>query len=180
MNVAVVSFAVVCACSACVALLYRGRGYLAGLLAAFGVLAGAASLRLAAAAALVPFALAIACTAVVFGLPALRRRLVTRQLMRWLGSRYPEFRESERVALDAGTVWWDAQLFSGAPDWKLLFDFDVRELSAEERAFLRGPVEKLCAMLDEWQIEQAGDLPSEAWEFLKRHGFFGMIIPREY
>ena len=88
--------------------------------------------------------------------------------------------ERERVALEAGTVWWDGALFSGAPDWERLLSFDVRGLSERERRFLDGPVEELCAMLDDWEIGQEGDLPEEVWSFLKREGFFGMIIPEEH
>jgi acyl-CoA dehydrogenase len=105
---------------------------------------------------------------------------VTPVMMRAVSRMFPRLSETERIALDAGTVWWVDELFSGAPDWKALFDFEVRELAAEERAFLDGPVEALCSMLDEWQIQQAGDLPREVWSFLKEHGFFGMIIPKEY
>ncbi|MCI0546538.1 MAG: acyl-CoA dehydrogenase, partial [Candidatus Rokubacteria bacterium] len=92
----------------------------------------------------------------------------------------PRMGDTERIALEAGTVWWDGELFSGAPDWRRLLDFQVRPLSDRERAFLDGPVQELCTMLDEWTIAQAGDLPPNVWEFIKRHRFFGMIIPEEY
>jgi acyl-CoA dehydrogenase len=76
---------------------------------------------------------------------------------------------TERIALGAGTVWWDGELFSGNPDWPRLLDFKLRQLSAEERAFLEGPVEQLCAMVDDWEVAQHGDLPTQVWDFLKRH-----------
>jgi len=116
----------------------------------------------------------------VFGVPAVRRRVVTRWLMRPMRAMLPRIGDTERIALEAGTVWWDGDLFSGAPDWRKLLDFKVRPLSDRERAFLDGPVQKLCTMLDEWTIAQAGDLPPNVWDFIKRHRFLGMIIPEEY
>src|SRR5206468_11934254 len=71
-------------------------------------------------------------------------------------------------------------LFSGRPDWKKLLNFQRKPLSARERAFLNGPVEELCAMVDEWTVEKEHDLPPEAWRFIKEKRFFGMIIPKEY
>ncbi len=118
--------------------------------------------------------------ALVLGTPKLRRRLVTARLMPRLAAILPRLGETERVALEAGTVWWDGELFSGRPDWKKLLRFEPRRLSPREREFLEGPVEELCARLDDWQISQAGDLPKEIWELLARERFFGMIIPEEY
>ena len=118
--------------------------------------------------------------ALILSVPPVRRQVVTRWLMRPLRVRLPRMGDTERIALEAGTVWWDGDLFSGAPDWRKLLDFEVRPLSDRERAFLDGPVEELCAMLDEWTIAQAGDLPPQVWDCLKRHRFLGMIIPEEY
>jgi len=106
--------------------------------------------------------------------------VVTFWLMRPVGAMLPRMGDTERIALEAGTVWWDGDLFSGNPDWRKLLDFKVRLLSNRERAFLDGPVQELCTMLDEWTIGQAGDLSPEVWDFIKRHRFFGMIIPEEY
>ena len=81
----------------------------------------------------------------------------------------------------SGTVWWDGELFSGNPDWKKLLAYPKPALSAEERAFLDGPVEELCAMLDDWEItNELHDLPPRAWQFIKDAGFLGMIIPKQY
>jgi acyl-CoA dehydrogenase len=89
--------------------------------------------------------------------------------------------DTERAAIEAGSVWWEAELFRGNPDWNLLQGYRLPELSAEEQAFIDGPVEQLCAMLDDWDItHNRMDLPPEVWDFLKQHGFFGMIIPRRY
>ncbi|MEE8143280.1 MAG: acyl-CoA dehydrogenase, partial [Planctomycetota bacterium] len=118
--------------------------------------------------------------AVVFGLPFLRRRLVSSSLMKVLSGVMPSMSETERIALEAGTVWWDGELFSGNPDWQKLMDFRPSPLSERERAFLDGPVTELCEMIDDWQVQQSGDLAPEVWDFLKKNRFFGMIIPEDY
>src|SRR5262249_48928802 len=82
--------------------------------------------------------------------------------------------------LEAGTVWWDAELFSGAPDWKRLIEFECKPLSDDEQRFLDGPVEELCRMVDDHDVHQRGDLTPETWEFIKRQKFMGMIIPKEF
>lgn len=116
----------------------------------------------------------------IFGLPPLRRVLVTSWLIQLMGKVLPRMSDTEREALEAGTVWWDRELFSGRPDWKQLVDFRCAPLSERERAFLAGPVERLCAMLDDHQVTQDGDLPPEVWQFIKDQGFMGMIIPVEH
>ncbi len=118
--------------------------------------------------------------ALVFGVRPLRRTLVSSWLMRLIAPLLPRMGDTERIALEAGTVWWDGDLFSGDPDWRKLLTFKIRDLSEAERAFLDGPVEELCAMVNEWEVVQRGDLSPEVWEFIKRHRFFGMIIPEEY
>src|SRR5690606_35762178 len=116
-----------------------------------------------------------------FNVPQLRRRLISAPLLRFYRSSMPEISQTERDALEAGTTWWDAELFTGKPEWNQLLDFPQAELSAEEQAFLDGPVEALCAMLNDYEIDNVTrDLPPEAWELIKREGFFGMIIPKEY
>ncbi|MGH8711919.1 MAG: acyl-CoA dehydrogenase, partial [Burkholderiales bacterium] len=93
----------------------------------------------------------------------------------------PQVSQTEREALDAGTVWWDGDLFSGKPDWRKLLAVPKPQLTPEEQAFLDGPVEQLCAMLDEWRItHELYDLPPEVWQFIKDQGFLGMIIPKQY
>jgi acyl-CoA dehydrogenase len=119
--------------------------------------------------------------AVILNALPLRRRLISRHVLALYRRILPRISETEQQALEAGSVWWDAELFSGKPDWKKLFGLPPHSLSEEERAFLDGPVEELCRMLDEWRINQVDDdLPPEVWEFLKEKRFFGMIIPREY
>jgi acyl-CoA dehydrogenase len=111
----------------------------------------------------------------------LRLRLVTRPFLRSYRKLLPSMSATEREALDAGTVWWDGELFSGGPDWPKLMSAKVPVLTAAEQAFLDGPCEDLCAMLDDWDItHRRADLPPEVWSFIKAQGFFAMIIPRRY
>lgn len=112
---------------------------------------------------------------------ALRKALITRPFMRVYLRLLPPMSQTEKEALEAGTVWWDGELFTGAPRWERLLAAKPPQLSAAESAFLEGPCEELCRMLDEWHItHERGDLPPEVWEFLKSRGFFAMIIPRKY
>ncbi|RMH03380.1 MAG: acyl-CoA dehydrogenase [Planctomycetota bacterium] len=120
--------------------------------------------------------------AVIFNLKPLRRVVVTRQLMallRRLGI-LPSISATEREALEAGTVWAEGELFSGHPDWARLMRESYPELSEEEKAFLEGPVEELCAMTDDWEVYQRRDLPPEVWQALKDKGVFGMIIKKKW
>ncbi len=125
-----------------------------------------------------------AITAVVLWLLALRplrRVLISDRLFGWFKSVLPPISSTEREALDAGTVWWDAELFSGRPRWKKLFAINKPALREEEQAFLDHEVEELCAMLDDWQItRELKDLPAEAWQFIRDKRFLSMIIPAEY
>jgi acyl-CoA dehydrogenase len=108
-----------------------------------------------------------------------RRNAISKRVLKWYRKLLPPISDTEQAAIDAGTVWWDAELFSGNPDWKKLREFPAPELSDEEKAFLDGPVEQLCSMLSDWEIRRAGDLPPEVWSFIRDNGFMGMIIPKE-
>ncbi|MGB5210556.1 MAG: acyl-CoA dehydrogenase [Gammaproteobacteria bacterium] len=111
----------------------------------------------------------------------LRRSRVTQPLLRAYRRMLPNISNTEREALEAGSVWWDGEIFSGDPDWRKLKDHPAPKLSAEEQAFLDGPTEELCRMLDEWEItHELADLPPSVWQFIKDNGFFAMIIPKEY
>jgi acyl-CoA dehydrogenase len=119
--------------------------------------------------------------AVLLNPTGIRRRLVSAPLLRIFRRILPAVSQTEREALEAGTVWWDGELFSGRPDWSKLLGYPKPVLSAEEQAFLDGPVETLCAMLDDWEItHERYDLPAEAWQFIKDRGFLGMIIPKAF
>lgn len=117
----------------------------------------------------------------VNSLKAFRRDRISRPILNKMRKVLPPLSETEQDALEAGTVGWDAELFSGKPDWDKLLTFPCTELSAEERAFIDGPVEQLCDMLDDWSINtQSKSLPDEVWAFFKEKGFFSMIIPKRY
>ncbi|MDP6518534.1 MAG: acyl-CoA dehydrogenase, partial [Planctomycetota bacterium] len=118
--------------------------------------------------------------ALVFGLPGLRRVVITGTMMKLLAPIFPKMSRTEREALEAGTVWWDAELFAGTPRWKKLLDFKPSSITEKEQRFLDGPVEKLCSMVSDFEINQASDLPPEVWEHLKREKFLGLIIPESY
>ena len=111
----------------------------------------------------------------------LRRTLVSKYLFALFKRALPSMSDTEREALEAGTVWWDADLFSGKPDFKKLLAIKKPQLTEEEQAFLDGPVNELCELIDDWKItHELHDLPPEVWQFLKSKGFFGLIIPKEY
>ena len=114
-------------------------------------------------------------------LSSIRRTLLTKPIYRWARHVLPTLSDTERDAIEAGDTWFDADLFGGNPDWAKLLALPPARLSAEEQAFLDGPVEELCHMLDEWQITwELRDLPPEVWDYLKAHKFFAMIIPKSY
>lgn len=123
----------------------------------------------------------LALAAVALNVPPLRRALVSDRLFDAFQRALPQVSSTEREALEAGTVGWDGELFGGRPDWKKLLAMPKPQLSDEERAFLEGPVEELCALVDEWRVTHEWyDLPPSVWQFIKEKGFLGMIIPKEY
>jgi acyl-CoA dehydrogenase len=116
-----------------------------------------------------------------FAIKPLRRLFISNRLFSIYRKVMPRLSATEREALEAGTVWWDAELFSGKPRWRRLLRQPAPSLSESEQAFLNGPVEELCLMLDDWEIcEQRMDLPQPVWQFLRDNRFFSMIIPKEY
>ncbi len=119
--------------------------------------------------------------AIVINIPQLRKSIITSPILNVYRKILPPMSRTEKEALDAGSVWWDGDLFSGNPDWNKLLQHKTAKLSAEEQAFLDGPVNDLCAMIDDWEIsQQLNDLPPEVWQFIKDNKFFGMIIPKKY
>ncbi len=114
-------------------------------------------------------------------LPFIRRNLLIRPLFNKMRKSLPKMSQTELEALEAGDTWWDAELFSGKPDWQKLQDLPAARLNDEEQAFIDGPVETLCAMLDDWDItHNRRDLPPEVWDFIKQNKFCGIIIPKHY
>src|SRR5688572_9828163 len=122
-----------------------------------------------------------AALAVVLNIPFIRRALITDRVLAIYRRILPDMSQTEKEAIDAGTVWWDGDLFSGKPDWDKLLAVPAPRLSAEEQAFLDGPVEELCALCNDWEItHERQDLPPQVWQFIKDKGFLGMIIPRKF
>ncbi len=125
--------------------------------------------------------LAWAAPTLLWMLPEVRRMAIVRPLWRRLRKRLPALSDTEREALEAGEAGWETALFAGTPNWGEVLRGEPVELSEREQAFLDGPVERLCAMLDDWQISvQDFDLPAEAWQCLRQEKFFGMTLPEEY
>jgi acyl-CoA dehydrogenase len=117
----------------------------------------------------------------VLTVPALRRKLVSDHVLAVFRRILPDMTQTEKDAIDAGTVWWDADLFSGKPDWNKMLKIPVPGLSAEEKAFLDGPCEEICAMTNDWEVtHERYDLSPQVWQYAKDKGFFGMIIPKQY
>jgi acyl-CoA dehydrogenase len=113
--------------------------------------------------------------------PSLRKDYLSKPIFGWAKGVLPKMSDTEREALEAGDVWWDADLFTGNPDWNKLLKVAPATLTEEEQAFMTGPVDRLCEMIDDWKINwELRDLPPEVWDFIKREKFFGMIIPKEY
>ncbi|HEY2628274.1 MAG TPA: acyl-CoA dehydrogenase, partial [Usitatibacter sp.] len=124
---------------------------------------------------------AVAIFAVISIIKPIRRLVVTGPIFGVYKKILPQISQTEQEALDAGSIWWDADLFTGRPDWQKMFDYPEARLSGEEQAFVDGPVEELCSMLDEWDItHNRMDLPPEVWKFIREKGFLGIIIPKSF
>ena len=147
----------------------------------------ALALAIAASAHLMPLLLVALIGAVVLFfavpllLPPLRRALVSEPVFTMFRKVMPPMSQTEREAIEAGTVWWDGELFSGRPDWQKLIAMPAPTLTADEQRFLDEDVEELCAMVTDWETTNVyRDLPAHVWQFIRARGFLGMIIPREY
>ena len=118
---------------------------------------------------------------VLLNIDVFRIRFITRPFLRTYRRMLPSMSQTEKDALEAGTVWWDGELFTGDPDWEKLMSATPPRLTAEEQAFIDGPCEELCRMVDDWDItHRRADLPPHLWDYLKSKGFFAMIIPKKY
>ena len=137
---------------------------------AFGALLAVLSTFTAPGIIIIAIWIIFVAIALMLNLTPLRRALLSRPIFSWFKRALPAMSRTEQEAIEAGTVWWDGELFSGKPDWRKLLAFPVPKLSVEEQAFLDGPVEQLCALLDDWHItHERADLPPEAWRFIKEH-----------
>ena len=118
---------------------------------------------------------------IVPNLIEVRREKITKPLLEIYRRILPSMSDTEREALEAGNVWWDGELFSGMPEWDRLMSYPAPKLSEEEQAFLDGPCEELCGMLDDWEIShKLADLPKRVWDYIIEKRFFAMIIPKQY
>ena len=115
-----------------------------------------------------------------FAIGPIRKSLFTLPVLLIAKRVMPRISDTEKEALDAGTVGWDAELFSGNPNWQILQNIAPAKLTTDEQNFLAGPTEELCRRLDDWAIRKANDLPEDIWRFIAESGFFGMLISREY
>lgn len=126
-------------------------------------------------------AVLVALIAVPLLIPGIRKALVTTPLLKFFRKVLPPLSQTERIALETGSVGFEGELFTGDPDWNQLLNQPKPQLTAEEQAFLDGPVEELCRMTNDWEITHVNaDLPPELWDFIKKNKFFGMIIAKEY
>ena len=123
----------------------------------------------------------VAVILIGFAITPLRRLLISDRLYGVFRKVLPTVSETEQEALEAGTVWWDAEIFSGRPRWRKLLKVPAPSLTEKEQAYLDGPVEELCRLTDDWEIcETHRRLPDKVWDFIREHRMFGMIIPEEY
>ncbi|MFD4839150.1 acyl-CoA dehydrogenase [Achromobacter sp. NPDC058515] len=128
--------------------------------------------------ALVVIALLVA---VALGVRPIRRALLSAPIFNMYRKVLPQMSDTERDALEAGTVWWEGELFRGRPDWSRLLAYPRPRLTDEEQRFLDNQAETACRMVNDWSVTQERfDLPAEVWNYLKAEGFLGMIIPKEY
>ncbi|HEV7240677.1 MAG TPA: acyl-CoA dehydrogenase [Thermoanaerobaculia bacterium] len=123
---------------------------------------------------------AYAVVMAIFLITPIRRALVSSIVMKILGPIMPTISETERTAIESGSVWAEAELFSGKPDFAKLMSEPYPTLTAEEQAFVDGPVNELCSVIDDWEVWESRELSQETWDIIKRERFLGMIIPKEY
>ncbi len=145
------------------------------------------ALAMAVAAILAPWGLVtlllwlVAVALGALAIPAVRRVALIKPVYNLVKGMLPKVSDTEAQALEAGTVGFDAELFSGTPDWDKLRSIAPVVLTAEERAFLDGPTEELCRLIDDWQVRHAEqDVPEHVWDFVKKNGFLGMLISKEH
>ena len=161
-------------------LAYIGKGFLAWVSAAIIIAAGWINSGVEHQAAFNAYVVIVAAIACLFAVPSLRRPLISSAALKLMKSALPTLGETEEIALKAGSVSFDGDIFSGSPNWKKFLNNNIKKISKDEQAFLDGPVEELCAMLDDEEISKNRDLPKKAWDFIKKNKFFGMLIAKEH
>jgi len=125
--------------------------------------------------------LLFAVIALPLNIDNIRQQFISMPLLAIFKKIMPKMSSTEQEAIEAGTTWFDADLFRGDPDWKKLHNYPSPRLSSQEQAFLEGPVEEVCAMVNDWHItHEIADLPAEIWQFLKENKFFALIIKKQY
>jgi acyl-CoA dehydrogenase len=160
---------------------FRGMKLMSWTLGMALLLAGFAVLTNVSTAAVVALSVLFAAVAIPLNYKPLRRKWFSGPFLDMYQKMLPTLSDTEKAALEAGTVGWEGELFAGNPDWDSLLDQHWPQLSEAEQAFVDGPVEELCQMLKPWEnSHELADLPPEVWTFLKENKFFGMIIPKEY
>ena len=138
------------------------------------------ALTIAGSVGVIGWALYVLAVA-VFAVSSIRQSLISRKALVMFKKVLPAMSQTEKEALDAGTVWWEAELFKGKPEWQKLHAIKAPKLSKEEQAFLDGPVNEVCAMVSDFQVtHELADLPPEVWQYLKDNKFFAMIIKKKY
>ncbi len=123
-----------------------------------------------------------AVIAVIFNIPPLRAALITSGVFA-IFKKFeflPKISETEKAALDAGVVWIEKDLFSGKPNFQMMMNEAYPSLTGEEKAFVDGPVDTLCEMIDHWNIYKTKEIPEEIWQYIRKEKFLGMIVPKEY
>ena len=119
--------------------------------------------------------------ALPLNIESVRKEYISRPILEIYKKIMPEMSSTEKDAIDAGTVWWDGEIFSGNPNWQTLHNIPKARLTDEEQLFLDGPVETVCKMCDDWEVtHKNADLSAEVWQFLKDNKFFAMIIKKEF
>ncbi|MEP1445781.1 MAG: acyl-CoA dehydrogenase FadE [Paraglaciecola sp.] len=125
--------------------------------------------------------LAFLIVALPINIDSIRKQYISEPILNLYKKIMPEMSSTEKDAIDAGTVWWDGEIFSGNPNWQTLHNIPQSRLTGEEQAFLDGPVEEVCKMCNDWEITHVNaDLSDEVWQYLKDNKFFAMIIKKEY
>ena len=118
---------------------------------------------------------------VLLNIPVLRKSIISKPMLAYTRNVLPPISQTEQEAIDAGTVWWEAELFRGEPNWDKLHDIPKPELTEKEQAFMDNQVETVCKMIDDWQItHELNDLPEKVWTYLLDEKFFAINIPEEF